>query len=322
MDIDVFSEMELPTVLRVLRTALSPDLPLSSIERSFLQAYARIAGCDLAPSDPPPLHAREVQVEGAHRRKRLVQLASLAVLLGRPVKPGSFAFVQELSRHLAADDPVIAVIDALRKGRHLRVRVIALRRAMRVMFKEAWAAEGAVGMVRLFGALWLKAAVNKDRLWTYKRLGLLPEGTLGREYWRHMTTQGFGFPGDVAGVAASVAYHDIAHVLTGHDVTAQGEIQQGSFQGGNRREDGFFFIQFVVLQFHHGIRITPASPPATGHFDPDTLLWAIHRGARCSVDLTHQWDYWPLMALPLAEARARCGLLERSPVRAGVRRVA
>jgi hypothetical protein len=27
--------------------------------------------------------------------------------------------------------------------------------------------------------------------------------------------------------------------------------------------------------------------------------------------MTHQWDYWPLMALPLAEARARCALLPK-----------
>ena len=43
-------------------------------------------------------------------------------------------------------------------------------------------------------------------------------------------------------------------------VTALGEIQQGSFQGGNRREDGFFFVQFVILHFHHGIQVTPVAP--------------------------------------------------------------
>ena len=36
------------------------------------------------------------------------------------------------------------------------------------------------------------------------------------------------------------------HVLAGHEATPLGEIQQGSFQGGNRRQDGFFFIQFVL----------------------------------------------------------------------------
>jgi hypothetical protein len=129
-----------------------------------------------------------------------------------------------------------------------------------------------------------------------------------------MTTVGFGFPGEFGGIADSVAYHDIAHVLAEHEVTPFGEIQQGSFQGGNRRQDGFFFIQFVILHFHQGVKVTPAAPPALDHYDPQRVLWAIHRGARCRVDMTHQWNFWPLMSLPLAQARAQCGLLPHLPV--------
>ena len=161
----------------------------------------------------------------------------------------------------------------------------------------------------------LKVSVNKDKVWNYKRLGLLPEGTLGREYWKHMTHIGFGFPGEPAGIAASVAYHDVAHVLADHNTTPLGEIQQGSFQGGNRLEDGFFFIQFVILQFHHGVKVTPVAPPAVGHFDPENVLWAIHRGAKCNLDMTHQWDYWPLMSSPLEQVRARIGLIPKLAVR-------
>jgi hypothetical protein len=124
---------------------------------------------------------------------------------------------------------------------------------------------------------------------------------------------GFGFPGEPGGIADSVAYHDIGHVLAEHDTTPLGEIQQGSFQGGNRRADGFFFIQFAILQFHHGIKITPVAPPQVGNFDPEKVLWAIHRGATCNVDITHQWNYWPLMSLTLPEARARIALLPKPP---------
>jgi ubiquinone biosynthesis protein Coq4 len=155
----------------------------------------------------------------------------------------------------------------------------------------------------------LKAPVNRDKQWSYKRLGLLADGTLGRKYWRHMTQRGFGFPGDVAGIPDSISYHDVAHVLAEHDTDPAGEVLQGSFQAGNRREDGFFFVQMVILQFHQGVKVTPASEPFEGHFDPRKVLWAIHRGAQCSVDLTHQWNYWPLMSLPIEEARARIRLL-------------
>jgi hypothetical protein len=311
MDIRVFQPHELSTVLRVLRSALNPQGTLSATERSFLDTYAAI--CDREPLrvDPPAIEPHEVAIEGAHRRKRLVQLSALAVLLSRPVRAQSLAFLKALATALATHDPVIDVIQALVKGQHWKVRLLAMRRAMRVMLKEAYLKEGVMGVLRVPIAMALKAPVNKDKLWNYKKLGLLPEGTLGREYWKHMTTVGFGFPGDVAGIPDSIAYHDVAHVLADNDITPLGEIQQGSFQGGNRREDGFFFIQMVVLQFHQGVRVTPATGAVMGNFEPDKVLWAIHRGAQVNVDVTHQWNFWPLMALPLHEARARIGLLQK-----------
>jgi hypothetical protein len=67
----------------------------------------------------------------------------------------------------------------------------------------------------------------------------------------------------------------------------------------------------VILQFHHGIKVTPVAPPQRGNFDPQKVLWAIQRGAKCNVDMTHQWNFWPLMPLALAQARANIGLLPK-----------
>jgi ubiquinone biosynthesis protein Coq4 len=266
MDIDVYSQQELQTVFRVLRTALCPTGALQSRERLFLETYAGITGYALSSIDPRVIHPQDVRIEGAHQRKRLVQLSALAVLLSTPVKRGSVVFLKELSQQLATRDSVIEVLEALQSGRHVKVRLLAMRRAFRALLKEAYTAEGLMGLLRFVGALFFKVPVNKDKVWNYKRLGLLPEGTLGREYWKHLTAVGFGFPGEPGGIADSVAYHDIGHVLAGHDTTPLGEIQQGSFQGGNRREDGFFFIQFVILQFHHAIKITPVAPPQVGNY--------------------------------------------------------
>jgi hypothetical protein len=322
MDIDVFSTQELPIVLRVLRTALNPHGRLDERERQFLDTYALIVGSSLPQPDPQPVPVQDVAIEGPHQRKRLVQLTALAVLLSRPVKPASLAFLRALSEHLATHDTVIDVIGAIVNGRPLTARLLAMRRMMRVMLKEAYVGEGPLGIVRIFGAMLFKTAVNRDLMVRYKHLGMLPEGTLGREYWKFMVQQGFNFPGEPAGIPASVSYHDVAHVLAGHEATPPGEIQQACFQGGNRREDGFFFIQMGVVHFHQGVAVTPATPPTTDLFDPEKVLWAIHRGARCDVDMTHQWDYWSLMPLPLAEARERCGLLPKLAVLADVRRAA
>lgn len=310
MDINVFAESELPIVARALRTALRPSGALAKDERRFLDTFARITGCEIE-SEPAVISAAEVKLDSAHVRKRLVQLAAIAALLSRPVNPASVNFVCELAESLGMKDPVTKTLKAMAEGKFLKARLLTARRGFRVMAKEAYLAEGWIGVLRFFGALFVGTTVNRDKHWRYKRLGLLPEGTLGREYWKHLTKLGFGFPGEPKGIPDSVAYHDIAHVLADNDTTPLGEIQQGSFQGGNRREDGFFFIQFVILHFHHGIQITPNAPAELGNFDPEKVLWAIHRGAACKVDMTHQWNFWPLMELPLSEARKRCELLPK-----------
>jgi hypothetical protein len=311
MDIDVFTPHQLPLVMRTLRTALRPEGGLDARERLFLATYARICRFEHDGRDPLPVSPAEVTIEGAHQRKRLVQLAAVAVLHTQPIRPSALHFLRSLSQHLTAHDSVIEVIAAVMQGRHLKARILSMRRGMRVMLKEAYTAEGAMGVLRFFGALAFKLSVNKDKVWDYKRLGLLPEGTLGRSYWAHMTRVGFGFPGERAGIPDSVAYHDVLHVLADNETTPHGEIQQGAFQAGNRREDGFFFLQMVLLQFHQGVQVTPVTPGFTGNFNPDLVLWAIHRGAQCNVDMTHQWSFWDLMPLPIDEARARVGVLPK-----------
>ncbi len=301
MEIDLFPAGELETVFRVLRTALKPAGPLEPSKKKFLETYSRIAGRSWQPATGPfPIRPEEVKVEGAHRRKRLLQLASIAALFSNPVRPDSVGFVKDLARSLDAFDPVIPVLEALVDGRRLKARLLTARRGLRVLLKEVYVAEGVAGVARFVAALAFQARVNKAKLWKYKRLGLLPEGTLGREYWKHLTELGFGFPGEPAGIPDSLAYHDVGHVLTGYETNPSGEIQQGCFQGGNRRQDGFFFIQFALLQFHQGIQLTPIAKPEVGNFDPVNVLWAIHRGASCTVDITHQME-------PLAADAARLG---------------
>jgi len=311
MDIDVFPAGELPHVFRALRTALNPAEPLRPAEKKFLETFSFITGHSLSGVDLAPIAPEEVRVACAHRRKRLVQLSAMAALLANPLRAGSVRFVKSLATGLDAFDPVIPVLEAVQAGRTGKARFLTARRWARVFLGEAYRAEGLAGIVRFFAASFVKAAVNKDKLWSYKKLGLLPRGTLGRAFWEHMTERGFGMPGEPAGLPDAFVYHDVSHVLNGYGTDPAGEIQQGSFQGGNRRDDGFFFVQFVLLQFHHGIRLTPIARAEVGYFDPQAILWAIHRGASCPVDLTHGWNHWPLMPLALDEARRQIGLLPK-----------
>lgn len=311
MDIKAFSSGELGTVFRVLRTALSGGEPLNDRERLFLETYARITGYPLTAIDPLAIEASEVTLSGSRARLRLVQISTVAALLSRPVKPASVAFIKALAKALGTYDPVIAVLDALVSGKLRLARVRVVRRLMRVMLLTGYRAEGWKGVARFLGAMLFKLPIHRDKLIRYKRLGLLPDGTLGREFWKQMTLNGFGFPGEVGGIPDFIAYHDVGHVLAEHPATGLGEIQQASLQGGSRRDDGFAFIQLAIIHFHQGIQISPATPAQVDNFDPRIVLWAIHRGAELKVDMTQQWDFWPLMSLPLDEARQAIGLLPK-----------
>src|SRR5262245_66457559 len=77
MDINVFMSHELDTVFRVLRTVLAPREVLVEREQKFLETYARITGYALPAGDPELIEPVEVDIEGAHQRKRLVQLAAI-----------------------------------------------------------------------------------------------------------------------------------------------------------------------------------------------------------------------------------------------------
>src|SRR5262249_2221497 len=103
VEIDVFPAEELKGVFRVLRTALNPSGSLEPSEKAFLETYAKITGWQLR-TEPLSIRPDQVQVEGAHPRKRLVQLASLAVLLSNPVRPASVQFVMDLAARLAVLD--------------------------------------------------------------------------------------------------------------------------------------------------------------------------------------------------------------------------
>jgi ubiquinone biosynthesis protein Coq4 len=144
--------------------------------------------------------------------------------------------------------------------------------------------------------------------WRYKSLGLLPEGTLGREFWEHCTRNRFGVPGEKGGIPERMVYHDFGHVLAGYDTRPESEIQQGAFQGGFIREDGFAFLMFAIIQFHLGLKMTPATDSQTGLFDVPKVLRAAHRGAACTVDLSDHWDPFAVADAPVEQIRAEYGI--------------
>ena len=72
----------------------------------------------------------------------------------------------------------------------------------------------------------------------------------------------------------------------------------------------FYVILLAAFSFGAGTNVTPlpqpyvtgilATPGLAGRF-----IDAVERGSRVNTDLSDNWDFWPLMPLPLEEARRR-----------------
>jgi hypothetical protein len=100
----------------------------------------------------------------------------------------------------------------------------------------------------------------------------------------------------------------MGHVLAGYDTDFMGEIRQGAFQAGNRRDDGFVFLLFVLNQMHLGVPIRPNLDVDRGLFDVPPVMEALARGAACKVDLTDGWDFWQLVDRPVVVLRKELGI--------------
>jgi hypothetical protein len=144
----------------------------------------------------------------------------------------------------------------------------------------------------------------------FATLGELQAGSFGRAYFTHCRGNGFAFPGERGGFPYAGAYHDMTHVLSGYGITPEGEPLLGGLMSGFERTNPFYVVLLTALLWGAGINVTPLSQPRqTGTLAQDGLaeqfITAIERGGRVNTDLSDNWDFWPLMPLPLDEARAR-----------------
>jgi hypothetical protein len=236
-------------------------------------------------------------IEGGVTSAEVAAVRELAAALG----------VEEASLlALGVEEASLRVLDRIAAHHRLLTRFDMTRRIFGKYGGQAYQEEGVAGvrkMLAIFGG-----GEDPEVAWKYKQLGLLPEGTLGREFWEHCTKNRFGFPGEKGGIPERMVFHDFGHVLAGYDTRPESEIQQGAFQGGFVREDGFAFLMFVIIQFHLGVKVTPITDGYAGLFDVAKVLRAAQRGAACKVDLSDHWDPFAVADAPLEQIRVEYGV--------------
>ena len=108
----------------------------------------------------------------------------------------------------------------------------------------------------------------------YVKLGELPEDTLGHAYFRFLVDHDLAFPGEPHSVAEAGIWHDVTHVLGGYGVSPEEEVLVVSFIAGFSREDPFFWLFTITLQFHFAVQVSPYAKPKEGLVQPAKVLAA------------------------------------------------
>ncbi|HRG98545.1 MAG TPA: hypothetical protein PLR99_19975 [Polyangiaceae bacterium] len=295
-----------PLLLAAMRAVALADGEESPKERALLEA-ARDALSLVEPLEAfPPDHLTDDALAAldAGERERVLQAMLLMAIMDGAGSPEEAALVSSFAARLGVSEPRVANLEALARGRHAFMWLDLTRKGYPASELLATVREeGLTGVLRTFGPI-VGLGKSADIVRKYNDLGRLPEGTLGREYWRFITQNELGFPGE-GPVGERGVWHDMIHVVGGYPVTPAGEAEVVAFMAGFRKEDPFFWVFTSVLQFQVGLRISPFSKGIAGQIDPRSYLAHHRRGARVSCDLSRDWDFRADLEVPLAELRQR-----------------
>ena len=301
-------------VLRALKTVADASHGLHECERDLLEAAATVLQVDVQIADLAPIEPEEAGtiVTNERDRTRLVEAMLLMSLMDQEVDKPELAVIERFAAAWSIAEPRIKNLQQYVDGHRTRMKLDVLRRSYfaQKVLPEAWKEGGLRGVWKAFGPRFGKAT-DPALAWRYKQLGLLPDGTLGREYWKHLTSRKFAMPGEPYGFAWQVV-HDIGHILGEHDTDPGGELEQAAFEAGYMKRDPFFLIFATTMIFHLGFPVLGDDylGTAKGAFDPKRVARAYERGLACTVDLT-EWDYWPHVERSLTDIRRDLGIQPR-----------
>lgn len=296
--------------LRALLTCARADGAVSQTEASLVRVAARAAGLSTDPLELPSIEASELATlfPSPARREQVLQAMMLMTLMDERVAPAEVALIETYARGLGVDEPRVKNLRQLAEGRVRTLWLDLARRSFaRPIFEKTLKEKGLGGVWKIVGPM-IGLAKDDALANRFTELGRLPENSFGYAYFRFIVDHQLGFPGEGI-VAEEGMWHDLTHVLAGYDTTPRGEVSVVSFIAGYVREDPFFWLFTIALQFHLGIRVSPYSPGEHGFFDPAVVIPAFRRGLAMKVDISRNWDPWPHLARPLEDVRRELGVV-------------
>ncbi len=216
--------------------------------------------------------------------------------------PEEAAVVTQTATELGVHDPRVKNLRQLAEGRVRAMWLDLTRRGYaREEFLRAAKEDGVRGLWTTFAPI---LGLSSDGAWhRYIAKGQLPAGTLGRAYFDFISGHDLPFPGEPRAVAERGLWHDLTHVLGGYDISPLDEALVVSFIAGYRKEDPFFWLFTIALQFQVGVRISPFSPGLTQRTEPRAFVLHHRRGSLVKKDLSVDWQFERDWERPLSEVR-------------------
>ncbi len=319
------AEFGLRAMTMVARAA---DHGLGRPQRALIDAAQRLVlHTELHVEAQAPITPEELAVrfDDPAAARQLVQGMVIMGLADGPASRRQSELIARFAAALGVDEPAVEVIGHLAEGELLLFRLDFYRRShlLDYMGTQYRTQGGFLGVVKaVLGARGLLE--DRDLAGRFHALGELPDDTLGAGFFRYYKDNGFAFPGEKGGFPAGAVFHDFGHVLAGYDSSPEGEMRIAAFQAGYRRHDNAFFtVLFAVLIHTAGVNVAPMDMPVLlGRIGEGDLavemITALTRGSAMNTDLGADWDFWPLVGLPLEEVRERLGvppLVSPSPTR-------
>jgi uncharacterized tellurite resistance protein B-like protein len=298
--------------LRAMKTVALADFRYDADEAALLRAAAKAYEIDvdistIAPTEPDLVADR---ITDPKARERIIQAMILMALMDGEVTDSEAKTVERFAATLQVSEPRVRNLRQLAEGQFgLMWADMARRSFAKAIFMDTLKRDGFPGLWKILGPM-IGQARDHDLAQRYNDLGQLPAKTFGREYWEFIVENDLGFPGESRAVPESGLWHDVTHVLSGYGTEPGEEVLVVSFIAGYKRDDPFFWLFTIALQFHLGIKVSPYSAPQKGLFRPDAVLEALRRGSCCGEDIS-QWDPWPHFSRPLADVRGDLGIPDR-----------